>query len=418
MKKLILLLAAVCYTAMMQAEIVYNVPYIDENGVEQICEKATVVTNSGPFTWTDGWYVLGSDIYVKDIRNIVCQGDVRFIISDGNSMKTQGEDWHAGIQVQGEGNSLTIYGQKDQAGKLIARGGQYGAGIGGSGQDGIGNNITINSGVVEAYAGEHAAAIGGAMGGYGSNITINGGLVFATGYSSFSSAIGSEINGKPASNIFVADKLKIMMNISSDINKYAKDRNLFEHSSIEDDVANEIAGNRYFASVDFTLFFANIDKFVVNYFGDEQNEIFLRFVNSVKQQMVESPLILTYSETTAARDLAKVKIRAAKELLQYLPNDENIRQEEYIDSIFSTIASVEQDFLNSLDVEGIVKTKKTEAIGHLKGFTAGFGAGNTSALGPLGPKQNGPALIVTDKDDKEIILYSPKSVEYIKVKEE
>lgn len=31
--------------------------------------------------------------------------------------------------------------------------------------------------------------------------------------------------------------------------------------------------------------------------------------------------------------------------------------------------------------------------------------------------KNGPALIVTDKDGKEIILYSPKKVEYIKVKE-
>ena len=42
----------------------------------------------------------------------------------------------------------------------------------------------------------------------------------------------------------------------------------------------------------------------------------------------------------------------------------------------------------------------------------------TELLGSMGTKQNGPALIVTDKDDNEIILYSPKSVEYIKVKEE
>lgn len=40
-----------------------------------------------------------------------------------------------------------------------------------------------------------------------------------------------------------------------------------------------------------------------------------------------------------------------------------------------------------------------------------------SAVGTIGTKQDGPALIVTDKDGKEIILYSPKKVEYIKVKD-
>ena len=36
-----------------------------------------------------------------------------------------------------------------------------------------------------------------------------------------------------------------------------------------------------------------------------------------------------------------------------------------------------------------------------------------SLLGTMVEKQNGPALIVTDKDDNEIILYAPKKVEYI-----
>ena len=34
----------------------------------------------------------------------------------------------------------------------------------------------------------------------------------------------------------------------------------------------------------------------------------------------------------------------------------------------------------------------------------------------LGAKQSGPAVRVTDKDGKEVILYSPKNVEYFKVK--
>ena len=44
-------------------------------------------------------------------------------------------------------------------------------------------------------------------------------------------------------------------------------------------------------------------------------------------------------------------------------------------------------------------------------------AGKADAFGSLGTKQNGPAVKVTDKDDNEIILYAPKKVEYIKVKE-
>ncbi|MBQ0115528.1 MAG: leucine-rich repeat domain-containing protein [Bacteroidales bacterium] len=39
-----------------------------------------------------------------------------------------------------------------------------------------------------------------------------------------------------------------------------------------------------------------------------------------------------------------------------------------------------------------------------------------AAHGTMGTKQSGPALRVTDKNGKEVILYSPKSVEYIKVK--
>ena len=50
-------------------------------------------------------------------------------------------------------------------------------------------------------------------------------------------------------------------------------------------------------------------------------------------------------------------------------------------------------------------------------FQNGKAEGKTEALGALGTKPNGPAVKVTDKDDNEIILYSPKKVEYIKVKE-
>lgn len=42
-----------------------------------------------------------------------------------------------------------------------------------------------------------------------------------------------------------------------------------------------------------------------------------------------------------------------------------------------------------------------------------YAAGKADALGTLGNEQEGPALIVTDQDGKEVILYNPTSVKYI-----
>ncbi len=407
MKKLILFLAAVCYTAMMQAEIVNNVPYIDENGVEQICEKATVVT-ANDSQWTEGWYVLTSTIY-NTSGGIECSGDVHLILGDDYAMIVSGVLTKPGIKVSGGGNSLTIYGQKDQSGLLEATGGDYSAGIGGGTID-DGNNITINGGRVKAHSGNGGAGIGGGMYGCGSNIIINGGAVIARGISG-ASAVGSGSDAemmyqKKSSNIFVSDRAKVMVS-SKDISitSNSDSRYLIEHSSIEDDIANDIADMMYFASIDITPFFAALDKAA----GDVQDDHLLQFVNAEKQKMVESNKIITYEEAAAARDLSKSRITAAKELVPYLPDDENIIQEEYIYSLF--------DAFGSLDNASEINNKMYEGIGQLQGLTAGYNWGKADALGSLGTKQNGPAVKVTDKDNKEIILYAPKKVEYIKVNE-
>lgn len=407
MKKLILFFAAVCYTAMMQAEIVYNVPYIDENGVEQICEKATVVT-ANDSQWTEGWYVLTSSMN-NTSGGIECRGDVHLILGDGKEMIVSGVSPKPGIKVSGGGNSLTIYGQKDQSGCLNATGAIFCAGIGGGNHEN-GNNITINSGKVKAYSGSNAAGIGGGKDGCGSNITINGGAVIAMMKDGVASAIGSgspDPNPKTSSNIFVADRVKAMVSSSfNDISSYSRYRELIEHSSIEDDIADDIAGMRQFASIGFTPFFAALDKAA----EDVQDDYLLQFVNAEKQKMVESKEIITYEEAAAARDLSKSRIIAAKKLVPYLPDDENIIQKEYIYSLF--------DAFGSLDDASKINNKMYEGIGQLQGLTAGYNWGKADAFGTLGTPQNGPAVILTDKDGKEFIFYSPKSVEYIKVNEE
>ena len=79
------------------------------------------------------------------------------------------------------------------------------------------------------------------------------------------------------------------------------------------------------------------------------------------------------------------------------------------------------DAINNATGIVTINDSRNAAVNILKGvmdtYLAAKEEGETSAFGSLGTKQNGPAVKVTDKDDNEIILYAPKKVEYIKVKE-
>ena len=103
------------------------------------------------------------------------EGNVSIELNGESTLRSGYE--HAGLE-KNNGGSLTIA-DEDKNGKLTARGGQQGAGIGGgSGKDG--SNIFITGGRVNAIGGLAAAGIGGGIGGNGSNITISGGKVGAT----------------------------------------------------------------------------------------------------------------------------------------------------------------------------------------------------------------------------------------------
>ena len=154
------------------------VSYVDADGQEQTA--VAVEITDGTSTLSAPWYVVsGSDVQTG---SLTCNGAVHLILADGGKLTATGDDTSntPGIQVSGQGNSLTIYGQTAQTGQLFANGGKYAAGIGG-GNEGSGSNITINGGVVTANGGKYAAGIGGGDGGSSSNITINGGIVTATG---------------------------------------------------------------------------------------------------------------------------------------------------------------------------------------------------------------------------------------------
>ena len=97
------------------------------------------------------------------------EGNVSIELDGDNTLKS-GYD-HAGLE-KNNGGSLTIA-DKDKNGKLTAKGGYNGAGIGGgSGKDG--SDITISGGEVKATGGENGAGIGGGVSGKGEGITVSG----------------------------------------------------------------------------------------------------------------------------------------------------------------------------------------------------------------------------------------------------
>ena len=203
-KRILSIVLTLCMVLMLMPQVAFaadtakNIPYLDASGTQQTCQSATVVTSEDT-TWGDdgneGWYVVKSDVTIgtsETPQRVTVTGDVHLILVDDCTLTVNG-----GIQVQdydnnfenGCSNSLTIYGQTDSTGTLIAQNAKlYNAAIGGD-SDSINNgsrggDITINGGIVNATS-KSGAGIGGSgtgpdTGGSGGTVIINGGIVTAT----------------------------------------------------------------------------------------------------------------------------------------------------------------------------------------------------------------------------------------------
>ena len=154
-------------TVRKNLDVQIGVPYIDENGKEQIREPGefTVLTSTTDVSnLPGGWYVVQSE--VKYTSQVKFNGEAHLILADGAEMTIESESMY-GIYAS---NNLTIYGQSEQSGTLkVTATGTGGYGIYSRG------NITIIGGTVEA------------TGDYGiysyKGVTINGGSVTVTGNS-------------------------------------------------------------------------------------------------------------------------------------------------------------------------------------------------------------------------------------------
>ena len=131
------------------------------------CSDYTVVTGiTGEVICDSGWYVVKSGTVDID-GSITVNGDVKLILCDGATLNAK-----AGITAEyGGTNSLTIYGQSENTGKLSSKTTEdY--------RDAIENvALTVNGGIVEASATGTQA-----QGFNGNSVTVNGGIVTAEGY--------------------------------------------------------------------------------------------------------------------------------------------------------------------------------------------------------------------------------------------
>ena len=114
----------------------------------------------------------------KAALSVQGKGSVEIELDGKNELKSGYK--RAGLEKTSEG-TLTLKDDKKKAGSLTATGGKFGAGIGG-GLNGVGKNITIKGGTVNAAGGDNGGAgIGGGDSGSGEAITITGGTVNAAG---------------------------------------------------------------------------------------------------------------------------------------------------------------------------------------------------------------------------------------------
>lgn len=148
-----------------------DVPLSDFEPLTEITDTTSVLGS--------GWYVVkGENVVISDSLTINgTAGNIdnatNIILMDGACLTVQ-----KGINIQ-YGNSLIIYGQRNDSGRLVAYGENNGAAIGGSGSFG---SLTVNGGTVEATGNTYGTGIGGGYNGDGGTVVINGGKVIAKGY--------------------------------------------------------------------------------------------------------------------------------------------------------------------------------------------------------------------------------------------
>ena len=389
------------------------VNYIDENGEEKSVYAYEVTSSENVVTLgvVNGavWYIV-NDPNVVLSQGAVCQGDVRLILADGAKLTATGitdvpnNIYTPGIQVSA-GNTFTIYGQTAQSGQLEANGGKLAAGIGG-GYNGSGSNITINGGMVTANGGGSSAGIGGGNKGSGSNITINDGVVTAIGNGG--AGIGGGASGDGS---YITINGGTVTATSSNNGSGIGGGALAYGHDITINGGRVTATGGYHAS---GIGCGNKSGGVIAL----GSMIFVSTNLIVTADVINPPITIIAAYRTATTDIANDLVGKQYVVIELNPlPDAKAAAIAAINEAISETAPDDIKVIATNAVAAINAATEVEEVNAIKTFALSAIVSAKAMLGTLGEKQNGPAVIVTDKDDNEIILYSPKKVEYIKVKE-
>ena len=356
----------------------------------------------------------------------------------------------AGIQVSGDDNSLTIYGQACQTGQLIASGGQEtggtndydAAGIGG-GHNGSGSNITINGGNVTANSLTYGAGIGNGKYNPG-NTTAASNIFVATALTVKADGCnppmtelentGNDLAGslKGKQYVSIAKSLPVykaeaIAAISAAVEGVTDEGILaIANKAIEDINAatsvEDVTSIKEKALADIALAKAKIAAIAeinaaiegLTLFQAEQNHIDF-MIDDIRNEDDENSVNLTKQTTLEYIALHPAKLAAIAEVKTAMGDlAESVITYNYIGCLAiesaydaNSIAMEKDNAIAKLDE---VKTLLDDV--YAIGKAAGIEEGKAEGLVTLGTEQPGPAVKVT-KGDNEVILYSPDKVEYI-----
>ena len=156
--------------------------YLDLDGNVRFLSQAYGTVSTASTALTSGWYAVTENTAIDS--RVTVTGNVNLILCDGAELTVP-----KGINAA-EGNSLTIWQQRNKTGKLTvtAPDNKYAA-LGGGNTQSAGN-VTVNGGVLNLTSTYDAAALGGGYGSAGGTITITGGTVTATPGGNGAQALG------------------------------------------------------------------------------------------------------------------------------------------------------------------------------------------------------------------------------------
>ena len=217
--------------------------YLDLDGNVRFLSQAYGTVSTASTALTSGWYAVTENTAIDS--RVTVTGNVNLILCDGAELTVP-----KGINAA-EGNSLTIWQQRNKTGKLTvtAPDNKYAA-LGGGNTQSAGN-VTVNGGVLNLTSTYDAAALGGGYGSAGGTITITGGTVTATpgGYGAQALGHGASVTDSGTLTLGTEDVRIKVGTVSGSTVSYVDAANRVSTAQSQTSVHTEVCDHHYVEGV-------------------------------------------------------------------------------------------------------------------------------------------------------------------------